>query len=606
MSDADDGALVRQGAILVKWGFERYRAAFRRTTRTSQRHFEAADWPGVQRDMLERLKLYSGVVRQVVAALERIFGAAGRDEVLWSAMKVEFSALMSGRVDLELAETFYNSVTRTVFTTLSVDEDREFVHLEGDLVGTFAGLSPVRTYPGSLGGGPGAFTAGTVGHQILDDYAFSVPYADYHGDAKLITLEIEKAVSAAWPFAPEAFDFVEMLEPVFFRGKGAYLVGRVVRGRRTLPLIVALLNRDDRIWVDAALLTEAEASVVFSFTRSYFHVDVEAPAGMIQFLKGLLPRKPVAELYISLGYDKHGKTELYRDLLRFLSRSGERFEVARGERGLVMLVFTMPGYDVVFKVIRDVFGITKTVTRAHVLDRYRFVFEHDRAGRLVDTQQFEHLRFHRDRFGPGLLDELLAGAAQTVELDGDQVVLHHVYTERRVTPLNLYIREAPEDAVREAVLDFGKALRDLAATNIFPGDMLLKNFGITRSGRVVFYDYDELCLLGDVVFRELPDVGDDDERAGEASFYVGPRDVFPQEFINFFGFPRTQRELFVRVHCDLLTAAFWNRMKERHLRGEIIDVFPYKPARRLHGRHPSSEDFPLHGPVVLPPPKARD
>ena len=597
----EDASLARQGAILVKWGFEKYRAAFRRITRMSQRHFEAADWHGVQRDMLDRLTLYSGVVRQVVDALGQVFAGAGRDEALWSAMKGEFTALMTGRGDLELAETFYNSVTRKVFTTVGVHADREYVRLaDGDRAAS-AGLAPVRTYPGAIIASPGAFSTGTVGHQILDDYAFSVPYADYHGDAKLITLEIEKAVSGAWPFAPRAFDFVEMLEPVFFRNKGAYLVGRVVRGARALPLIIALLNRDDRIWVDAALLTEAEASVVFSFTRSYFHVDVEAPAGMIRFLKGILPRKPVAELYISLGYDKHGKTELYRDLLRTLARSGDRFETARGERGLVMLVFTMPSFDVVFKVIRDVFGITKTVTRSVVLDRYRFVFEHDRAGRLVDTQQFEHLSFHRDRFEPGLLAELLTEAAQTVELDGDQVVLHHVYTERRVTPLNLYIREAPEHAVHDAVLDFGKALRDLGATNVFPGDMLLKNFGITRSGRVVFYDYDELCLLQDVDFRELPDTDDEDVRAGEASFYVGPRDVFPQEFINFFGFPRKLRELFVRVHGDLLQPAWWNRMKERHRRGEIIDVYPYKPARRLHGRHPGSDDFPL-----LPPPAPRD
>ena len=579
----EEASVARKGAILVKWGFEKYRSAFRRITRTSQRHFEAADWRGVQSDMVERLTLHARVVRRVVEALDQTFGDGGRDEALWSSMKREYSGLMAGRGDLELAETFYNSVTRKVFTAASVHADREYVHLDADARGAPAGLTPVRTYPGSLATSGGAFSASTVGHQILDDCAFSVPYADYQGDARLITLEIEKAVSGAWPFAPCAFDFVEMLEPVFFRNKGAYLVGRVVRAHRALPLIVALLNRDGRIWVDAVLLTEAEASVVFSFTRSYFHVDVDAPAGVIRLLKGILPRKPVAELYVSLGYDKHGKTELYHDLLSHLARSDDRFETARGERGLVMLVFQMPHYDVVFKVIRDVFGPTKTISRSGVLERYKFVFEHDRAGRLVDTQQFEHLTFHRDRFEPSLLAELLAEAKEAIQLDGAKVILRHVYTERRVTPLNLYLREAPPGAARDAVLDFGKALRDLGATNVFPGDLLLKNFGITRSGRVVFYDYDEICLLTEVDFRELPEGG---EGGGEASFYVGPRDVFPQEFIHFFGFPRQMRELFVRVHGDLLEPAWWNRMKERHLRGEILDVYPYKPARRLHGRHP--------------------
>jgi isocitrate dehydrogenase kinase/phosphatase len=572
---SDEASVARRGAIYVKWGFEKYRAGFRRITRRSQTHFEAADWAGVQHDMAERLALYSEIVRRVVTELVRVFGAVGRDEALWAEMKAEYAALMDGRGDLELAETFFNSVTRKVFTTVGVHAEREFV--SGAPEEDEARIVPVRTYPGSS-------IAEAVGEQILDDYAFpTVPYAEREGDAKLIGLEIEKAVAAAWPFCPTAYDFIELLEPVFFRNKGAYLVGRVVRGERVLPLVIALLNRDGAIWVDAVLTSERETSVVFSFTRSYFHVDVEAPAGMIRFLQGIMPRKPVSELYIALGYNKHGKTELYRELLRHLSRSGDRFAAARGEKGMVMLVFTLPSYDCVFKIIRDVFGPTKTMSRADVRERYQFVFEHDRAGRLVDAQEFEHLTFPRDRFEPELLEELLAEAGKTVRLDGDEVIISHLYTERRVVPLNLYIREAPEDAVREAVLDFGKAMRDLAATNIFPGDMLLKNFGMTRSGRVVFYDYDELCLLSDIEFRELPEPSDDDE-GGMPSFYVGPRDVFPAEFINFFGFPRPLRAFFVRVHGDLLTPGWWNRMKERHAHGEILDIHPYRSSRRLHGR----------------------
>ena len=579
MPNAEEASVPRKGAILVKWGFEKYRSGFRRITRASQRHFEAADWHGVQRDMRERLALYTAVVERVVASIVELF-RGGRDEALWSAMKDEYARLMAGRGDLELAETFYNSVTRKVFNTVGVHRDREFVQ-RGETDGlTPRGTVPVRTYPGSSTSS--AFSPTSVGHQILDDYAFSIPYADPDGDARLVSLEIEKAVSAAWPFSPCAFDFVEMLEPVFFRNKGAYLAGRVVRGTRFLPLIIALHNVEGRISVDAVLLTEAEASTVFSFTRSYFHVDVDAPAGMIRFLKDIMPRKPVAELYNGLGYDKHGKTELYRDLLRHLARSSDRFEIARGEKGLVMIVFTMPSYDLVFKVIRDTFGPTKTVTRSDVRERYQFVFERDRAGRLVDTQQFEHVAFDLDRFDPALLAELTAEAAGSVRVEGDRVVIAHLYTERRVTPLNLYVREAPDDAAREAVFDFGRAIKDLGATNIFPGDLLIKNFGITRSGRIVFYDYDELCLLTDVEFRELPQ--SDDERGGEASFYVGPRDVFPEELINFFGLPKPLRELFVRVHGDLLRPEWWNRMKERHKKGEIVDVIPYKPARRLHGR----------------------
>ncbi|MHB1046661.1 MAG: bifunctional isocitrate dehydrogenase kinase/phosphatase [Thermoanaerobaculia bacterium] len=571
---AADVLLPRKGAILVKWGFERYRSGFRRITRRSARHFEAADWHGVQHDMAERLALYTNVVRRVVGSLAEVFGAERRSPELWSAMKREYSWLMRGHGDLELAETFFNSVTRKVFATVGVDPKREFVHLGSDTGLPPPGAVPVRTYPGAL-------STGTVVGEVLDDYSFAVPWEDPARDARRVAAEVDRAVAGAW--GEPGFDFVELLEPVFYRGKGAYVVGRVVRAERSLPLVLALANPGGRVVVDAVLLDEDEVSIVFSFTRSYFHVDVEAPAGVVRFLKSILPRKPMAELYVSLGYNKHGKTELFRDLLRHLERSGDRFERARGERGMVMAVFTMPGYDVVFKVIRDRFGPAKSVTREQVKERYQFVFEHDRAGRLVDVQEYELLEFEKERFEPSLLEELLTECAENVALRDGDVVIRHLYTERRVVPLNLFIREAPEERAREAVLDFGRALRDLAATNVFPGDLLVKNFGVTRHGRVVFYDYDELCAVTDCDFRELPD--QDEGGGGDGpSFYVGPRDVFPEEFLTFMGFPAPLRRLFAESHGDLLVPGFWNEMKRRHLAGEIPDLHPYPPERRLPGR----------------------
>lgn len=571
---AADVLLPRKGAILVKWGFERYRSGFRRITRCSARHFEAADWHGVQHDMAERLALYTNVVRRVVGSLEEVFGAERRSPELWSAMKREYSWLMGGHGDLELAETFFNSVTRKVFATVGVDPKREFVHLGSDTGLPPPGAVPVRTYPGAL-------STGTVVEEVLDDYSFAVPWEDPARDARRVAAEVDRAVAGAW--GEPGFDFVELLEPVFYRGKGAYVVGRVVKGLRSLPLVLALANPGGRVVVDAVLLDEDEVSIVFSFTRSYFHVDVEAPAGVVRFLKSILPRKPMAELYVSLGYNKHGKTELYRDLLRHLERSGDRFERARGERGMVMAVFTMPGYDVVFKVIRDRFGPAKSVTREQVKERYQFVFEHDRAGRLVDVQEYELLEFEKDRFEPSLLGELLAECGENVTVRDGDVVIRHLYTERRVVPLNLYIREAPEERAREAVLDFGRALRDLAATNVFPGDLLVKNFGVTRHGRVVFYDYDELCAVTDCEFRELPDQGEDGGGDGP-SFYVGPRDVFPEEFLTFMGFPAPLRRHFAKAHGDLLAPGFWIEMKRRHLAGEVPDLHPYPPERRLRER----------------------
>jgi isocitrate dehydrogenase kinase/phosphatase len=323
-------------------------------------------------------------------------------------------------------------------------------------------------------------------------------------------------------------------------------------------------------------------SVVFSFARAYFLVAMERPREMIDYLRTIMPRKPIAELYNALGFEKHGKTELYRGLLEHLASTDDRFVVAPGQRGMVMAVFTLPSSDVVFKVIRDRFDYPKTVTADQVRANYRIVFRHDRAGRLVDAQEFEHLAFDRAQFDPRLLAELLEDCAERVRLIEGRVVISHLYTERRLRPLDLYLREAGPEAARDAVIDYGQAIRDLAATNVFPGDMLLKNFGVTRHGRLIFYDYDELCALTDCRFRELPAPREDyDEGAAEPWFYVGERDIFPEEFRGFLGLPPPLLEAFLSHHCQLLGVAFWHRMQELHRSGEVLDIYPYRSMRRL-------------------------
>jgi len=303
---------------------------------------------------------------------------------------------------------------------------------------------------------------------------------------------------------------------------------------------------------------------------------------LIAFLKSIMPLKRVAELYISIGYNKHGKTELYRDLLHHLAHSDGQFQIARGEKGMVMVVFTMPSYDVVFKVIRDRFSWPKTTTRQTVMDNYQFVFRHDRAGRLVDAQEYEHLKFDRDRFSAELLDELMATAAGNVTVGDNWVSIKHVYTERRVTPLNLYLSEAEETAAGEVVMDYGRAVKELASANIFPGDLLLKNFGVTRHGRVVFYDYDELCLLTECNFREMPEARSfDEEFTTEPWFAVGRNDIFPAEFRSFLGLHGRLRDVFVQAHGDLFSVEFWQQMQARLRAGEVIDIFPYRQSSRL-------------------------
>jgi isocitrate dehydrogenase kinase/phosphatase len=412
--------------------------------------------------------------------------------------------------------------------------------------------------------------------EILDAYRFAPGWEDADRDAGLVAIAMEDQLIA------REVNLVELARPVFFRGKAAYLVGRVATDRGDIPLVLALTNPEGKIVVDALLLNEDEVSIVFSFARSYFFVEMEWPHQTVSFLSAIMPKKSIAELYNAVGCNKHGKTELYRSILRHLETTDDKFEIAPGQRGMVMSVFTLPGLDVVFKVIKDRFDYPKTVTHEEVRDKYRLVFRHDRAGRLVDAQEFEHLEFDAGRFSDALRRELESVATETVEFQGDSVVIRHLYTERRLRPLDVYLREVSEASARDAVVEYGQVLRDLAATNIFPGDMLLKNFGVTRHGRLIFYDYDELCLLTDCNFRTLPQPRTDlEEVASEPWFYVGERDIFPEEFRSFLGLRKSLLHTFLAHHEELLRVDFWHRMQDLHLRGEVVDIFPYRTSRRL-------------------------
>lgn len=573
LSANDLDRLARIAARSILDAFEDYRRRFARITRRAKRRFEQRDWQAAQRDGVERLEIYSRVVDDAERDIRELLGDAAHDKPLWTAMRGAFAGHIAPRLDRELAETFFNSVTRRLYDTVGVDPNIEFLFSDLDVPVPEMELPYESHHPrGSL--------AATV-EQILGGCSLNVQFENLQRDA----VEIARAIARE---CTSDIDSIDMLRAIFFRGKGAFLVGRIQAGHAVRPIALALLHTDDAISeggtvaVDAVLLTADEVSVLFSFTRSYFHVDVVQPAAMIAFLKSIMPRKPIAELYTAIGFNKHGKTELFRDLMGHIGLTTERFEISRGDRGMVMIVFDLPSFDVVFKVIRDRFEFPKTVTRAQVIEKYDLVFRHDRAGRLADVQDFEHLSFARERFAPDLLHELITSAADSVHVDEFTVTIAHLYTERRMTPLNLHLRDVDDETARDAILDYGQAVKDLAATNIFPGDMLLKNFGVTRHGRVIFYDYDELCLLTDCSFRDMPAARDyDDEVSAEPWFYVAPNDIFPEEFLKFLGLSGDLLDTFLRHHADLLTADWWRRLQDRIRNGEVMDILPYRRQRQL-------------------------
>src|SRR5215210_4947389 len=561
---------VHAATTSIHSAYERYELSFQDITARAQGRFEARDWAGAQSDATERLTLYKAHVDAAVADVQDILEDGVMERTVWAAMRSAHGQLIEGRSDLELAKTFFNSVTRRVFSTVGVDPaieylDRSVAVEEGPPIWDTYGIPAVDA---------------TLVRRILQSVPWSVPYANLDRDAtlvaELIDARIRKTRGSSGPVE------LDVVQSVFYRNKGAYLVGRMRTPEETIPLVLPLLHAERGIVVDAVLMTHDEASVVFGFSWTYFRVDAPRPRTLVDFLASIMPLKLVHELYTSIGYNKHGKTELYRGLMRHLEEEDARFAFAEGDEGMVMAVFTLPSLNVVFKIIKDSFGAPKNTTRRAVMDKYHFVFVRDRVGRLADAQEFEHLEFPRRCFPDDLLEYLLRVAGSTVRVEGDRVIVRHVYTERRVTPLNLFLVQADQEAARDAVLDYGNAIKDLAAANIFTGDMLLKNFGVTRNGRVICYDYDELCLLSECRFRRIPVPRSiEEEFAAEPWFHVGEQDVFPEEFQAFLVPAGTLRNTFLAQHQDLIDIDFWQGVQKRIAAGEVVDVFPYRREARL-------------------------
>ena len=569
-----DSRLAALCAEETRQALSDYERRFDEITRRARERFLARDWHGTQADASERLHLYSEVLDGLTSRVKALMGTRLRERKLWSATKAVYSSFIARSIRWEVGESFFNSLTRRVFATEGVDQAIEFVDTDFDAPPNEQAAELCSGYTG----GP---VSGLIANALTDlEGAGFAPdcWSNLGRDTAAGAERIEAAISRTASLT------LEIYRGVFYRGRGAYLVGRISGADTSTPVAFCLRHPDESgITLDAVLIGEGDLAILFSYTRAYFRVDAPATYALALWLRGLMPGKRVADLYNAIGYNRHAKTEFYRDFVRHLEDSNDRFVAAEGTRGMVMLVFTLPSYDVVFKLIRDRFDAPKESDRRDVIGRYRMVFEHDRAGRLVEAHEFEHLRIARDRFEPSLLDDLTHDAGETVKLDGDDVVIAHAYVERRVRPLNLLFRECDEATAIHAACDYAQSIKDLAASNIFAGDLLTKNFGLTRRGRVVFYDYDELTLLTDCNFRELPQSRSyEEEMAAEPWFSVRPNDIFPEEFLRFLSFPEQAKEALLQSHGDLFRPEYWRGVQEELRAGQLPEILPYAEERRLH------------------------
>lgn len=565
-----DSRLASRGARVIADAYRDLSREFDSVTARARNRFEERDWQGVAGDALERLHLYSPTARDTASEVERILEGRSKDKEIWASMKAVYSGYAMKRQDFELAETFFNSITRRTFVTIGVDPRIEFVETDFRTPPTESLRAVSRAFPRT-----GRLVELVT--DVLESPGFVAPLHELRRDAEMVGERISAEMETG-----EAVSSIEVASEVFYRSKGAYLVGRVHTDRRFLPLAISLSHGEAGISVDAVLLTENDLSILFSFAHSYFHVEAERPYDLIRFINELVPRKRPSELYISIGHARHGKTELFRELRAHLDETQDFFVEPPGKKGLVMSVFTLPGFEMVFKVIKDHFPPQKTMTPTQVMEKYRLVFHHDRAGRLVDSQSYEHLEVSADRFEPGLLDSLLKECSRSVRLVGDHVDIALAYVQRRVAPLDVYLQRVGDERAKQAVVEYGDAIKDLALTGIFAGDLLIKNFGVTRNERVVFYDYDELTEITNCHFREMPEpTSIDDAMADTPWFPLGPDDVFPSEFSSFLGLSGELEQTFREAHGDLFGPRWWEDAQKSVASGEIVSVYPYHQGLRL-------------------------
>lgn len=561
-------------------GFESYFAEFQNITLAARSWFESADWAGIQQASSQRIDLYKVHTRRVNQYVELIAGEHLHDLQFWRDTRTVYSRLIEGHDNFEIAETFFNSVYGAVFKHRKIRNEYVFVFSpQGDMPPADTSKIYNRYYLKS------SFNA--LLEELLDDYAFSIPYENKARDIENIVEVVNKYLAPRFDLTREGVEF-QVLSHHFYRNKGAYIVGRIISGDDSMPFVLPILHSGEgSVYVDTVLFGSDKVSVLFSFTRSYFLVDANIPAQYVLFLQQLMPAKPISEIYSSMGYNKHGKTYYHRCAYRHMESTTDQFMIAPGIKGMVMSVFTMPSYDFVFKIIKDKFTPPKEMTREQVREKYRLVKRADRAGRMADTQEFNNLAFARDRFSDELMEELHKVAPSMIEEHGKALVIKHVYVERRMTPLNLYLHDATDEQVHAVMDEYGNAIKQLASANIFPGDMLLKNFGVTRHGRVVFYDYDEIVPLVDCNFRTIPEPRNEEEELASKPWYtVGPNDIFPEEFRLFFSGNQRARKVFDRLHSDLYEATFWRNLQERIRGGHIEDFFPYRRKLRFD-RNPS-------------------
>ncbi|OUT99539.1 MAG: bifunctional isocitrate dehydrogenase kinase/phosphatase [Betaproteobacteria bacterium TMED41] len=554
-------------------GFNRHYSVFREQSQEAKFEFEKGNYRGIRALSSERITFYDKRIKETSALLEKSYGESLRKDSLWPEVKKSFIMLLTDHKQPELAESFFNSITTQLLDRAYFKNEYLFVRpaVSTDYLGSQTPSYRVY-YPLNIG-----IKKTLV--KITLDFELNCPWENVYLDVRALLKRIFKTFEKPFRITPDLQ--IHILKSLFYRNKAAYIIGRIILDGDPVGFTVPILrNISGHFFLDTIITDKEQIRLLFSFSRAYFMVDMEVPSAYVSFLKTLMPFKPSSELYTMLGLQKQGKTLFYRDLLHHLKNSNDRFRIADGIKGLVMLVFTLPSFPYVFKIIKD--ERKKDVSRDHIENRYQLVKLHDRVGRMADTLEYSFVDFPLDRIQKNLLDELLKVAPSMCEIINERLIIKHVYIERRMMPLNIFLENASDSQIEKAIKEYGDAIRQLIAANIFPGDLLYKNFGLTKHGRVVFYDYDEIQYITDCNFRRLPPPRTPEDELSEEPWYkVGPNDVFPEEFETFLLTQHRINRAFKKYHAELLSPEFWTNQQKRIEEGFFDDVFPYPNEQRF-------------------------
>jgi isocitrate dehydrogenase kinase/phosphatase len=561
-------AIIKKAASRILEGYLTYIQSFNELTSYAPHHFKRKEWANLQQIHKRRLRLYKDQINATLLLIRESVKEVSTQSQFWKETKSYYSWMITDRKDKEIAESFFNSVIRKLFKEMRGIDDRLMFVREGyDTCDIHPTEDLFLSYPSHLG-------LQRIIRNIIDDFDFGVDYMDKEKDIQFLVRAVREVILTRYKISEDTI--TQVLKNVFYRNKAAYLIGRTKVGKKWMPFIIPFLNGPKGIYVDTLIFDPLTMSSLFGFTRSYFMVETLIPSQMIAFLNSVIKQKKIHELYNSIGFNKHGKTEFYRNFLNHLERSNDLFVEAEGIKGMVMEVFTLPSYNIVFKIIKDYFEPPKNMTRQQVKDKYKLVGLLDRVGRMADTHEFEDFHLPLDRVHPKLLQSLKNCANSLLTFTDKELIIKHLYTERRMTPLNMYLDNCSFEDAKHAVEEYGNAILQLAQANIFPGDMMTKNFGVTRQRRVVFYDYDEIEHLTDMNFREKPVPETFEQIYASSPWYdIAPNDVFPEDFKRFMIGRADVKEHFLDYHKDLFDPNYWKNIQKKIREGELLHAFPY-------------------------------